>query len=79
MGARDVVKNGEAFRLFCKYHFREVLLMKKSTIWGVVISSLALVAVIVALCVYMKELRRLWESFWDKMQAKRANLQIYMD
>jgi hypothetical protein len=53
--------------------------MKKSTIWGIVIGSLALVAVVVTLCVYMKELRRLWNSFWDKLQAKRANLQIYMD
>ena len=53
--------------------------MKKSSIWGIVIAALALVAVIVALCVYMKELRRLWTTFWDKLQAKRANLQIYMD
>lgn len=53
--------------------------MKKSTIWGIVIGSLALVAVVVTLCVYMKELRCLWNSFWDKLQAKRANLQIYMD
>lgn len=53
--------------------------MKKSTIWGIVIAAMALVAVIVALCVYMKELRRMWTAFWDKLQAKRANLQIYMD
>lgn len=56
-----------------------VFIMKKSTIWGIVIGSLALVALVVTLCVYMKELRRLWTSFWDKLQAKRANLQIYMD
>ena len=53
--------------------------MKKSSIWGIVIASLAVVAVVVALCIYMKELRRLWNTFWDKLQAKRANLQIYMD
>lgn len=53
--------------------------MKKSSIWGIVIAALALVAVVVALCVYMKELRRLWTTFWDELQAKRANLQIYMD
>ena len=61
------------------YVFRGVFIMKKSTIWGIVIGSLALVALVVTLCVYMKELRRLWTSFWDKLQAKRANLQIYMD
>lgn len=53
--------------------------MKKSTIWGIVAAALALVAVIVAMCVYMKQLRNLWDAFWDKLQAKRANLQIYMD
>lgn len=53
--------------------------MKKSTIWGIAISSVAVVAIIVALCVYMKELRKLWNDFWDKLEAKHANLQIYME
>lgn len=53
--------------------------MKKSSIWGIIIAAVALIGVIVALCIYMKELRRLWTTFWDKLQAKRANLQIYMD
>jgi hypothetical protein len=53
--------------------------MKKSSVWGIVIAALAVVAAIVAMCIYMKELRRLWTTFWDKLQAKRANLQIYMD
>lgn len=53
--------------------------MKKSGIWGIVIAALALIGVIVVLCMYMKELRRLWTTFWDKLQAKRANLQVYMD
>lgn len=58
---------------------RGVFLMKKSSIWGIIVAALALIGVIVALCIYMKELRRLWTTFWDKLQAKRANLQIYMD
>ena len=53
--------------------------MKKSTVWGIVIAALAVIGVVVALCIYMKELRRMWNSFWEKLQAKRANLQIYMD
>ena len=53
--------------------------MKNSTVWGIIIAALALIGVIVALCVYMKELRRLWTAFWDKLQAKRANLQVYME
>lgn len=54
-------------------------LMKKSSIIGIVIAAVAVIGVVVAMCIYMKELRRLWNSFWDKLQAKRANLQIYMD
>ena len=53
--------------------------MKKSTVWGIVIAALAVIGVVVALCIYMKELRRMWNSFWEKLQAKRANLQIYRD
>lgn len=53
--------------------------MKKSSIVGIVIAAVAVIGVVVAMCIYMKELRRLWNSFWDKLQAKRANLQIYMD
>lgn len=53
--------------------------MKKSSIVGIIVAAVALIGVIVALCIYMKELRRLWNTFWDKLQAKRANLQIYMD
>lgn len=53
--------------------------MKKSSIIGIVIAAVAVIGVVIAMCVYMKELRRLWNSFWDKLQAKRANLQIYMD
>ena len=56
-----------------------VFLMKKSSIVGIIVAAVALIGVIVALCIYMKELRRLWTTFWDKLQAKRANLQIYMD
>ena len=53
--------------------------MKKSSIAGIIVAALALIGVIVVLCFYMKELRRMWTTFWDKLQAKRANLQIYMD
>ena len=53
--------------------------MKKTSIWGIVAAALVLIAAVVALCVYMKELRRLWNAFWDKFPAQRANLQIYMD
>ena len=53
--------------------------MKKTSIWSIVLAALALIGIVVTLCLYMKELRRLWTTFWDKLQAKRANLQIYMD
>ena len=53
--------------------------MKKSDIIGMVVGLLALVGIVVTLCLYAKELRRLWTTFWDKFQEKRANLQIYMD
>ena len=53
--------------------------MKKSSIFGIVVAALAVVGIVVTLCLYMKELRRLFNTFWDKLQAKRANLQIYMD
>ena len=61
------------------FYIRGVFLMKKSSIIGIVIAAVAVIGVVIAMCVYMKELRRLWNSFWDKLQAKRANLQIYMD
>lgn len=53
--------------------------MKKADNFGIIIGLLALVGIVVTLCLYAKELRRLWTTFWDKLQAKRANLQIYMD
>ena len=53
--------------------------MKRADIFGIIIGLLALVGIVVTLCLYAKELRRLWTTFWDKLQAKRANLQIYMD
>ena len=63
-------------RLSC---IRGVFFMKKTSIFGIIVGLLALVGIVVTLCLYMKELRRLWTTFWDKLQAKRANLQIYMD
>lgn len=53
--------------------------MKKTNMIGIIVAALALVGVVVTLCLYMKELRRFWTTFWDNLQAKRANLQIYMD
>ena len=55
------------------------ILMKKTSIFGIIVAVLALVGIVFTVCLYMKELRRLWTIFWDKLQAKRANLQIYMD
>ena len=52
--------------------------MKKSSIWGIIVAALALIGVIVALCIYMKDIKRIWNNFWDKWAAKRANLQVYM-
>lgn len=53
--------------------------MKKCDVFGIIIGLLALVGVVVTLCLYAKELRRFLTSFWDRLQEKRANLQIYMD
>lgn len=53
--------------------------MKKSSVFGIVAACLALVAGVVLLCVYMRELRRLVKTFWESLEAKRANLKIYMD
>ena len=53
--------------------------MKKTSFWGIIAAGLVLVAGLVALCMYMQELRQWLTTFWDKLQAKRANLQIYMD
>lgn len=53
--------------------------MKKSSIVGIVAAALALATGIVLLCVYMRELRRFWSSLWDTLEAKRANLKLYME
>ena len=53
--------------------------MKKTSIFGVIAGILALAALVVALCLYMKELRSLLTTFWDKFQEKRSNLKVYMD
>lgn len=53
--------------------------MKKSSIFGIIVGVLAMVGIVVTLCLYMKELRRLFITFWDKLQEKRADLKIYMD
>lgn len=53
--------------------------MKKTSIFGIIAAACVLIAGVVTVCIYMKELRQLWTTFWDKLQAKRANLQIYMD
>jgi hypothetical protein len=53
--------------------------MKKWDVVGIVVGLLAVVGVVVTLCLYAKELRRFLSTFWDKLQEKRANLQIYMD
>ena len=53
--------------------------MKKSSIFGIIAGLLALAALVIALCLYMKELRTLLSTFWDKLQEKRSNLQVYMD
>lgn len=55
------------------------IFMKKADIFGMIVGLLALVGIVITLCLYAKELRRLWTTFWDKLQEKRANLQIYMD
>ena len=53
--------------------------MKKWDVVGIVVGLLAVVGVVVTLCLYAKELPRFLSTFWDKLQEKRANLQIYMD
>ena len=53
--------------------------MKEWDVVGIVVGLLAVVGVVVTLCLYAKELRRFLSTFWDKLQEKRANLQIYMD
>jgi hypothetical protein len=53
--------------------------MKKSSIAGIVVASLTLVAGIVLLCVYMRELRQLCRTFWETLEAKRAKLKLYME
>ena len=61
------------------YHPWEVNVMKKSGVIAIVAGVLALLAGMILVCVYMRELRNLWTDMWDKLQAKRANLQVYMD
>ena len=79
MGAVSTAKNSK-FRILHTHNFDfGGIFMKKSSVVGIVIAALAVIGVVVALCIYMKELRKLWNSFWDKLQAKRSNLQIYMD
>ncbi len=53
--------------------------MKKSSIFAIIAAIVALAGSMVLLCIYMKQLRKLCTDLWDKLQAKRSNLQIYMD
>ena len=53
--------------------------MKKSNVIGIVAACLALAAGIVLLCVYMRDLRRMAKKFWENLEAKRANLKLYME
>ena len=57
----------------------EVIEMKKSNVIGIVAACLALAAGIVLLCVYMRDLRRMANKFWENLEAKRANLKLYME
>lgn len=53
--------------------------MKKTSVFGIVAACLALAAGIVLLCVYMRDLRRAARKFWETLEAKRANLKLYME
>ena len=53
--------------------------MKKSGIVSIIIAALAVAAAIAAMCVYMEQLTKLWNEFWDKLQEKRADLRVYME
>lgn len=53
--------------------------MKKSSVFGIIAACVTLVAGIVLLCVYMRELRRLAKTLWETLEAKRANLKLYME
>ena len=53
--------------------------MKKSSVWGIIAACLAVTAGVVLLCVYMRELRCFFTTFWEKLEAKRANLKLYME
>lgn len=53
--------------------------MKKSGIWGIVAACLVLAASVALLCVYMRELRRFFKTSWEKLEAKRADLKLYME
>ena len=57
---------------------REDAAMKKSTIWGIIAAVAVLAVAVTLLCIYMKDIKRIWTNFWDKWAAKRANLQVYM-
>lgn len=53
--------------------------MKKSSVIGIVAACLAVATVVVLLCVYMRDLRRAVKKFWENLEAKRANLKLYME
>jgi hypothetical protein len=52
--------------------------MKRSSLAGIVIAALTLMAGLVLLCAYAGELKRLLKTFWDALESKRANLKLYM-
>ena len=53
--------------------------MKKSGIISIILAAIALLGAVVAFCVYMEQIKKLLNEFWDKFQEKRADLRIYMD
>jgi ABC-type spermidine/putrescine transport system permease subunit II len=57
---------------------REVVDMKRNSITSVIAAALILMTGIALLCVYAKELKRFCKIFWDKLEAKQANLKLYM-
>ena len=64
---------------FTFFRSGEVIKMKKVSVFGIVAACLALAAGIVLLCVYMRDLRRAARKFWETLEAKRANLKLYME
>jgi hypothetical protein len=52
--------------------------MKRNSLTSIIVAALILMTGITLLCVYTKELKRFFKIFWDKLEAKQANLKLYM-